>query len=216
MRNRLASLVLGFSALTAHAKNLVRVHLDDTRPTQSTVGLEEVRLNLPPIRDAVAEGPAALDEFLRKRPGSVIRGPSGQLYLADGHHFARALHEAGLTEMYIEIKKDWSDKTSTEFWDKMREKQKVYLKKFGREITPEQLPPHIVELEDDAYRSLAWILKRRGVYDDVDTPYQEFLYADYLRDKMTIDFSTNDAMERTVQTATEWVHKGKNELPGAK
>lgn len=203
-------------ALAIQAKNLVLVNIGEARPTQSTVGYEEVRRNLPEIRLAAGEGAEAFDRFLRDRPGFVIRGPSGQMYLTDGHHFARALQEFGLREMYIEVKKDWSDKTPGEFWDKMREKQKVYLKKFGREITTAELPRRIVDLEDDAYRSLAWLLKQRGVYEKTDAPFQEFVYADYLRDKLTIDFSTPEALERTVDLATEWVHKGKNELPGAK
>lgn len=218
-------LLVVFVAVAAYAKSkegpakgapkLVKITLAETRPTQSVVGMEEVHIRRQLIEKAANGGKAALTAYLRENPGSVIRGPFGQLYLIDGHHFARALEDAGIEEMYVAIEKDWSHKKPTEFWEKMIQKERVYLKKFGKDLKSQaELPEHIAQLEDDPYRSLAWLLKKRGAYENLDMPFQEFIYADYLRDKVEIDFSTPDAVEKTVREGERAIKKAKF-LPGS-
>jgi hypothetical protein len=46
------------------------------------------------------------------------------------------------------------------------------------------LPRHIRDLVDDPYRSLAGEVRRAGGYAKSPTPYTEFLWADFFRDRI--------------------------------
>ncbi|WP_281061343.1 ParB-like protein, partial [Sphingobium sp. Sx8-8] len=56
----------------------------------------------------------------------------------------------------------------------------------GRRQDYDALPKHIGKLRDDPYRSLAGELRRAGGYAKADILYAEFLWANFLRQRIRI------------------------------
>ncbi len=84
----------------------------------------------------------------------------------------------------------------------------------GRRQSNDAIPKHIGRLKDDPYRSLAGELRRAGGYAKDDTPFSEFLWADYLRDKISGALIAKD-FEAAVKRALDVAHKPKAAyLPG--
>ena len=46
-------------------------------------------------------------------------------------------------------------------------------------------------MTDDPYRSLAWLVREAGGYKQLDTPFQEFAWTEYLRKHMVIGGKPN-------------------------
>ena len=199
MRALLVSLLLALHAVgpVAHAGyergDKMKVSISDVRPTQSDVGMHEVRIRVSEI-ESLKNDKKALKELMKDYRAMVVVGPEERLYLVDGHHFSRTLHEAGIEEMYIRIERDWSDKKVPKFWEKMREKGWVYLRdQSGKTRTPSELPKRIAKMGDDPYRSLAWLVRKAKGYKNLDVPFQEFQWADFFRDRIPRSLLSDEA-----------------------
>ena len=83
--------------------------------------------------------------------------------------------------MYAEIKGNYGALSAPDFWAMMKERQWVYLfDQAGRPLKdPSQLPKRVMDLRDDPYRSLSWLVREQHGYREVDTPYLEFLWANF-------------------------------------
>jgi hypothetical protein len=68
----------------------------------------------------------------------------------------------------------------------------------GRRHAIARIPHHIADLADDPYRSLAGELRRSGGYAKDNTPFSEFLWADFLRRHVPADL-----VDRNFTTAVE-------------
>ena len=206
--------------LPAEQDGLQWVKISKLHPTQFTYGALEVesrRKNL--AAEKKEHGKHGLDEFLRERAGSAVIGPDGQLYLSNGHHLARAILENGGDHMYIKIVADLSHLSKDAFWKKMESNHYVYLyDRKGKKRTGEELPDEIEKLKNDPYRSLAWLLRKSGGFlKDTKVFFQEFLWGNFLREKMP-DFEGGDrrSWERGVKEAMkDWAFSQKAaNLPG--
>jgi hypothetical protein len=74
----------------------------------------------------------------------------------------------------------------------------------GERRTHAQLPKTIGALADDPYRSLAGELRRLGGYAKDNTPYSEFLWADFLRRRIyrnMVDASFKKAVSQAFDLA---------------
>ncbi len=63
------------------------------------------------------------------------------------------------------------------------------------------LPKNVTELKDDPFRSLAGELRRAGGFAKDTTPFSEFLWADFLRRRMsrkTVDGDFDKAIEQAL------------------
>ncbi len=176
------------------------VDLGSVVPSQQSIGLAESM-----IRSKALEQMTTIErrEYLDDHPVSVVHGPGGKLHLVDGHHLSWALVDLasrGIMEAKAPAKvlADLSSSTDEEFWRTMRERNWVWL--FDAEdnrIQPADLPLRLPDLKDDRYRSLAWLLREEGCFEDLDQPFQEFYWARYLRKKVTM----NDNRAGTLRTA---------------
>jgi hypothetical protein len=66
------------------------------------------------------------------------------------------------------------------------------------------IPKSIADLKDDPFRSLAGELRRAGGYAKDTTPFSEFLWADYLRRRLsrkTVEADFAKAMEKALALA---------------
>ncbi len=160
---------------------LYKVEIGSVRVTQSSVGFKEVDLKLDEIAERDEDD--VLAAYKQKKAGKAVVGPNDVLYLVDGHHFARALHKYGSSNMWVEILHDFSDLSSAEFWAKMKQKKLVYLKdQHGNDITPSELPKTVAGLKNDPYRSLAYFVRKCAGYKELKTPFQEFRWAEFFRE----------------------------------
>jgi hypothetical protein len=167
-------------------------------PTQMTVGMREVKEKRKRWQEHKSKKKQA--ELLGKHMIPVVLGPDQRHYVVDHHHLARALHEAGI--------KDIGDLSMVErdaFWGVMDNKRWVYpYDSKGERRHFRDLPKSIVDLKDDPFRSLAGELRRVGGYAKDTTPFSEFLWADFLRRKMSrkgVEDNFDKAIEKALALA---------------
>jgi hypothetical protein len=158
------------------------VCIQDLRPTQMTVGYREVaRKRLEWRTRAERDGP----DFLGQHMIPVVIGPRQRPWMIDNHHLARALHEEGVKHVLVRVIADLGRVDGRLFKTFMDNRN--WLHPFdanGQRQSNEDIPKHIGKLKDDPYRSLAGELRRVGGYAKDDTPFSEFLWADFLRHKI--------------------------------
>ena len=155
------------------------MEIADLRPTQITIGYREVeRRRLEWRARAARDG----GEFLGRHMIPVVIGPRDRPHLIDHHPLTRALHEEGVKHILVSIVADLSRLKREAFRTFLDNRNWLHpYDAKGRRCSYAALPRHIGKLEDDPYRSLAGALRRAGGYAKVETPYSEFLWADFLR-----------------------------------
>jgi hypothetical protein len=158
------------------------VRIADLRPTQMTVGLEEVALKRVEWRSRVERDGA---EYLGRHMIPVVVGPKQRFHLIDHHHLARALFEEGVEHVLVRIEADLHRLSGGAFDTFMENRNWVHpYDADGKRRPCGEMPKHIGKLTDDPYRSLAGAVRRAGGCAKDETPYAEFLWADYLRRKL--------------------------------
>ncbi|MGO9818602.1 MAG: ParB-like protein [Acidocella sp.] len=174
----------------AREPRLVPVQIKHLRPTQLTVGLREVAQKREEWRTRAMEDKA---EYLGKHLIPVVLGPKGKPYIIDHHHLARALHEEGVEEVATTVVADLSVLEPEAFWIYLDNRAWMHLyNAAGERCDPKRLPKHVSEMADDPYRSLSGVLRRAGGFAKDTTPFSEFLWADYLRRRVTPDLLDSD------------------------
>jgi hypothetical protein len=172
------------------------------RPTQMTVGLREVKEKRKRFREQKKK---KQQETLGKHMIPVVRGPDLRYYVVDHHHLARALHEEGIENILVTVIGDLSMVEKDAFWGVMDNKRWVYpYDAKGDRRHFKDLPKSITELKDDPFRSLAGELRRSGGFAKDTTPFSEFLWADFLRRKISnkaVEENFTKAMEKSLALA---------------
>jgi hypothetical protein len=153
------------------------------RPTQMTVGMREVKEKRKRFREQKKK---KQQETIGKHMIPVVRGPDKRFYVVDHHHLARALHEEGVTDILVTVIGDLTMVEKDAFWGVMDNKRWVYpYDAKGERRHFKDIPKSIVDLKDDPFRSLAGELRRAGGFAKDTTPFSEFLWADFLRRKIS-------------------------------
>jgi hypothetical protein len=188
------------------------VRIADLRPTQMTVGLREVeRKRVAWRKRADVDGPG----FLGSHMIPAVIGPGRHYYLIDQHHLVRALHEEGVNHVLVSVVAHLDHLSKPLFWTFMDNCN--WLHPFdaqGKRHDHDRIPKKIGDLADDPYRSLAGELRRAGGYAKVETPYSEFLWADFLRHRISLKL-VHRAFERALGKALDLAHhKDADYLPG--
>jgi hypothetical protein len=166
------------------------------RPTQMTVGMREVKEKRKRWREQKKHKQS---ELLGKHMIPVVRGPDKRYYVVDHHHLARALHEEGVKDILVTVIGDLDMVERDAFWGVMDNKRWVYpYDAKGERRHFRDLPKSITDLTDDPFRSLAGELRRAGGFAKDTTPFSEFLWADYLRRKIS-----NKAVKKDFEKAIE-------------
>jgi len=161
----------------------------DVSPTQFSLGMEEVSCKINMFESL---SNSDLEDYLKDHPVPVVIGPDGY-YLGDAHHMSRALMDADIDEdkkvLYCIIQENFHDLDSGyEFWEQMTEYGLLWLydNKGSQPMDPEFLPLDLSGMQDDVFRSLAWMVRTSGGYAKEDTYYQDFLWGNYFRDNMDV------------------------------
>lgn len=168
--------------------------LEQARPGQSAVGMKEVRRK---IRKIEEKDDDELQDYLDRHEIDVSIGPDESFHITDGHHTALALLRSGDTRVKVKIVANLSSLAWPDFWRTMKSRNLVYLNdESGRPISPDELPRSLDELKDDEYRSLAWKVRKKGGYSRTGAAFQDFLWADFFRARVSravVDYHFHEA-----------------------
>jgi hypothetical protein len=158
------------------------VPLKELRPTQMTVGFKEVEAK----RKSWAElGAEKREAAIQEEFFPAVRGPGKKYFVLDRHHAALALTEERAAQVQVGLVKDLSGLAERDFW--------IFLDHYswmhcydakGERRGWDQMPKRFVDMKDDPYRSLAGDLRDAGGFSKVDVPFLEFLWANYLRERV--------------------------------
>jgi len=161
-----------------------RITLSALRPTQMTVGLLHVKNKRRRLRE-LEKRPAELVDFILEHPIRVVHGPRDQAYVIDHHHLALALIKENFETAPMHVEDDFSSLSMKSFWAEMHERKFVHLiDAEGKQRDFRALPKCLRELQDNPYRSLAGFVRENGGFQKVPTPFSEFLWAEYYRERI--------------------------------
>jgi hypothetical protein len=159
----------------------VIIELSLLRPTQMTVGFRQIKHKRKRLKE-LSKRPAELVEFILERPIRVVRGPAERAYVIDHHHLALALMEQKYQTAPMQVDADLSRLTQRQFWAEMQAREFVYpVDAHGKRHAVSELPGCLTDLRDDPFRSLAGFVRMAGGFAKVETPFAEFLWADFFR-----------------------------------
>jgi hypothetical protein len=176
------------------------------RPTQMTVGMREVKEKRKRLREHwQAHKSKKQGEFLGRHMIPVVLGPDKRNYVVDHHHLARALHEEGVEDILVTVIADLTMVDRDAFWGVLDNHRWVYpYDAKGERRHFRDIPKTVTGLVDDPFRSLAGELRRVGGFAKDTTPFSEFLWADFLRRKMSrksVDANFAKAIEKALGLA---------------
>jgi hypothetical protein len=170
---------------------LLEVPIAALHPTQLCVGMAEVRSRQ---QDFQAESGREQRDYLGRKPVPLVQGGDGTLWMVDRHHRLRALLELmpqATAFGYLALTLDSSDHHAV--LAELHQRGWLYLHD-GRglgPLPPQALPPSLLGLQDDPYRSLVWKLKREGVIQAAPLiPFHEFRWGAWLRSRTLPPFSS--------------------------
>lgn len=178
------------------------VRIKDLRPTQMSVGMREVSAKREEWRNRPRDSEG---RYLGSHMIPAVIGPHGHPWIVDHHHLALAMHLEGVDEVMVSViarLKDLPKKRFLAFMD-ARNWLHPYNAK-GKRCDLDELPQGLTDLEDDPWRSLAGEVRRAGGYAKSPTPYTEFLWADFFRDRIArdkLDGAFNACVEHAVPIA---------------
>ena len=194
--------------------SLIKVSIEDLRPTQECIGLLEVEAKAAKIKDL---SHSARAQFMEDNPVPVVLGYHNHFFIIDHHHLARAMLLAGHHHILIKVIEDLSHQDGNKFWKNLHQQGYIYLKNSkGEDISPEDLPKKVSALKDDPYRSLAGFVRKAGGYTKNPTPFSEFKWAEFFRHKIVFA-NTKKGLEKALPEAIQLAESpAAKKLPGFK
>jgi len=193
--------------------DLVPVHPRELAPTQPTIGRFEVSLKAERFR---LMSPRDLDGYLDEKRSKdkgvqVVKG-QGRFWVVDGHHTLTALNSLSeVRVLYLEQLEDWTGLDEQAFWKRMRKRGWVLERGRGEPMSRETFSERLGGLLDDPFRSLAWLIRKMGAFEDLKRPYQEFTVADFLRAHMVFEPQMDHEYELAALRAFELMRSEKAE-----
>ena len=168
-------------------------------PTQMTVGMREVTEKRKRWREHKSKKKQA--EILGKHAIPVVLGPDKRHYVVDHHHLARSLHEEGVKDILVTVIADLTMVDRDAFWGVLDHRRWAYpYDAKGERRHFRDIPKTVADLKDDPFRSLAGELRRVGGFAKDTTPFSEFLWADFLRRRLSRK-SVEANFEKTIEKA---------------
>ena len=160
-----------------------KILISKLRPTQMTLGLDEVTARAKKIADL---SPSALEDLLQEKAIPHVLGPGKHVYIVDHHHLARALWSVQVSEAVLGPRlADWSGKEPKEFWRIMEAHHYCWpIDAEGNRRPYAAIPTSIGDLTDNVWRTLGRHVRGKA-FEDLGTPYQEFMWGDYFRTFMS-------------------------------
>lgn len=182
----------------------MKEHVLQLKPTQIAVGYQQAKTKKSKLAKMKSK---EFEKYLDSHAIPVIKGYDNNYFMIDHHHLSHALHSMRIEKVPIRIIKDYSDLEYDAFWEKMYEEHYVWPydengKKLSLSMFVKRLPHNVTQLQDDPYRSLAGIIRKRGAYIKDWTPFSEFHWANFLRDRIDIKDEIKDKhIEKAMELA---------------
>jgi hypothetical protein len=173
------------------------------RPTQMTVGMMEVKDKRKRLREHWRQHKSKKKqgEFLGRHMIPVVLGPDHRHYVVDHHHLARALHEEGVADILVTVIADLTMVDQDAFWGVLDHRRWAYpYDAKGERRHFKDIPKTVADMKDDPFRSIAGELRRMGGFAKDTTPFSEFLWADFLRHRMSRK-SVEENLEKAIEKA---------------
>ena len=178
------------------------IAIEGLRPTQMTVGMREVDDKRKRFQ---RQKPKKIGKYLGAHMIPVVCGPKQRYYIIDHHHLALALHKAGMEHVLVTVISDLHQLELDAFWVFLDHHGWVYpYDANGRRRDFSDIPKSVAGLKDDPFRSLAGELRRAGGFAKDATPYSEFLWADFLRQRLkakVVQMDFEAALEKALHMA---------------
>ena len=178
------------------------VAIEGLRPTQMTVGMREVDDKRKRFR---GHKPKKIGKYLGGHMIPVVWGPKERYYIVDHHHLALALHKEGMEHVLVTVISDLRQLELDAFWVFLDHHGWVYPYDVnGRRRDFSDIPKSVTGLKDDPFRSLAGELRRAGGFAKDTTPFSEFLWADFLRQRLktkVVQMDFEAALEKGLRLA---------------
>jgi hypothetical protein len=169
---------------------LKRVDLTGLRPTQASVGRRQVDQKRAHWREL---GEKDRRRFLKQHLIPAVIGPKGRAYAIDNHHLAMALHEEGVKRVVTRVVADLSRLPEPSFWRFLDNRAWCHpYDAHGDRQDFTVIPKSLADLADDPFRGLAGELREAGGFAKDLTPFEEFLWADFLRGRLARKLVTKD------------------------
>jgi hypothetical protein len=188
--------------MTTHEPLLRPQPILELKPTQITVGFHEVEEKQRHFRQMTEEDGGS---FIGRHMIPTVLGPKKRHYMIDNHHLACALHKEGVEAVLVTVTADLSALSKGSFWRFLDNHNWCHTYDAeGRRTDFDEIPSSIEGLKNDPYRSLAGDLRHAGGYSKDMTPFSEFLWADFLRQRIkrkSIDKDYGAALARAVRLA---------------
>ena len=186
------------------------------RPTQFAIGMLEVDEKIKIARAFTKKERRA---FSRETPVPVVRGPDGELYVVDRHHFLCVCYHVGIKKVAVEILQDHgkSKMSFAQFWKWMASTRNAYpYCQFGQgPREPYYLPRDVRGLADDPYRSLAWFVRKAGAFENSEKNFAEFKWANFFRRRKLLDLEGMAGFEKALVRAVSLAQSpAARRLPG--
>ena len=169
---------------------LKRLALEELRPTQATIGRRQVDQKRKKWEGLDRKAKA---KFLRRHLIPTVIGPKRRPYAIDNHHLALALHEAGAKVVFATVVADLSGLEKPSFWRYLDNRAWCHpYDAHGERQDFKVIPKTLAGMADDPFRGLAGELREKGGYAKDLTPFEEFLWADFLRGRIDRDLVKDD------------------------
>jgi hypothetical protein len=161
----------------------IKIAIADLRPTQLTLGMSEVTLRAAKL---AKQSPDEREAYLERKAIPHVVGPGRRLFMVDHHHLVRVLWSLDMRDAVLgDELADWSDLEIKPFWRKMESSGYCWpIDADGNRRPFAAIPDCIGELTDNVWRSLARRVRGKA-FENLDTPFQEFIWGDYFRTFMS-------------------------------
>ncbi len=174
--------------------------IERLRPTQVTRGLREVEEK---TRFYQSLSGHDLDMAIAGKPVPIVLGPRGESYAIDHHHVAGALWQADIKSVPVVLIRDLSTYSPAEFWLTLENNGWTYpYDQRGQRVSFADMPPHVWDMIDDEFRSLAASVRDAGGYQQTNVPLAEFRWADLFRQRLPLPANASE-YDALVQQAVE-------------
>lgn len=191
---------------------LVEVKLENLRPTQMTVGFDEVDKK----RKSWAKlKPAQRRDAMQRQLFPAVIGPDKTYYILDHHHAAVALVREKSDRVAVGVAKDLSHLEPEAFWVFLDHYSWVHpYDEKGRRMAFTDMPDKFESLKDDPFRSLAAAVLEAGGFSKADEPFLEFLWANHFRDHLSATVIAKHPRKALAEAMKVTRSKASSHLPG--
>ena len=192
--------------------HLLQVALAQLRPTQMTVGFDEVDDKR---KSWNKMGAKERRKAMNQELFPVVKGPDKSYYILDHHHTALALVHEKAQSVQAGLVEDLSQLDHDAFWVFLDHHSwmHVYDAK-GRRRQFADMPRRFEDMRDDPYRSLAGAVRDAGGFAKPDEPFLEFLWANHFRALVPSRLVKSDPKEARRRALSLATAEEASHLPG--